>query len=102
MNFFARAAFSLLIFSSLFFTKTSLAAENWKGKTDVSPIEVGLMTGTAIYGSSANWGVLASGAYQFNKDGFLEIALNKDSAVKLLGLKLMEAIRIEFNDNKTS
>ena len=33
----------------------------------------------------------------FNQDDFLEIALNKESASKLLGLKLMEPIRIEFN-----
>ena len=37
----------------------------------------------------------------FNQDGFLEIALNKDSACKLLGLKLMDPIRIEFDDSQT-
>ncbi len=36
----------------------------------------------------------------FNQDGFLEIALNKESACKLLGLKLMDPIRIEFNDSQ--
>jgi S-adenosyl-L-methionine hydrolase (adenosine-forming) len=36
----------------------------------------------------------------FNQDDFLEIALNKESASKLLGLKIMETIRIEFDDNK--
>jgi S-adenosylmethionine hydrolase len=36
----------------------------------------------------------------FNQDGFLEIALNRDAASKLLGLKLMDTIRIEFNDNQ--
>ncbi len=36
----------------------------------------------------------------FNQDGFLEIALNKESASKLLGLKLMDPIRIEFDDNQ--
>lgn len=34
----------------------------------------------------------------FNQDEFLEIALNKESASKLLGLKLMDPIRIDFND----
>ena len=34
----------------------------------------------------------------FNQDGFLEIALNKGSAAQLLGLKIMEPIRIEFHD----
>lgn len=38
----------------------------------------------------------------FNQDGFLEIALNKSSASQLLGLKLMEPIRIEFHDNANS
>ena len=38
----------------------------------------------------------------FNQDGFLEIALNKGSASKLLGLKLMDPIRIEFYDSKAS
>ncbi len=36
----------------------------------------------------------------FNQDDFLEIALNKDSASKLLGLKPMDPIRIEFNDSE--
>jgi S-adenosylmethionine hydrolase len=36
----------------------------------------------------------------FNQDGYLEIALNKESASKLLGLKIMEPIRIEFDDNQ--
>ena len=37
----------------------------------------------------------------FNQDGYLEIALNKESAAKLLGLKLMDPIRIDFNDSTT-
>ncbi len=35
----------------------------------------------------------------FNQDGYLEIALNRESATKLLGLKLMDPIQIEFNDH---
>ncbi len=38
----------------------------------------------------------------FNQDGYLEIALNKESASKLLGLRIMEPIRIEFDDNQSS
>ena len=34
----------------------------------------------------------------FNQDDYLEIALNKESACKLLGLKIMDSIRIEFDD----
>ena len=37
----------------------------------------------------------------FNQDGYLEIAINKGSAEKLLGLKIMDSIRIEFDDNTT-
>ena len=59
----------LLTFSSF---DSAFADDNWKGHTEVSPIEVGLMTGTSLYGSSANWGVLGSAAYLVKKDGFLD------------------------------
>lgn len=35
----------------------------------------------------------------FNQDGFLEIAINKGNASKLVGLKLFDPILIEFYDN---
>lgn len=35
----------------------------------------------------------------FNREGFLEIAINHDSAAHLLGLKIMDPIRIEFYDS---
>ena len=57
---------------SLLSSSFSFAYENWKGKTEVSPIEVGLLTGTSFYGSSANWGVLATGDYLYKKEGFLD------------------------------
>ena len=38
----------------------------------------------------------------FNEDGYLEIALNRESATKLLGLKLMDPIQLEFNDYPNS
>jgi S-adenosylmethionine hydrolase len=34
----------------------------------------------------------------FNQDDFLEIAINRDNASKLLGMKQFDTIRIEFND----
>jgi S-adenosylmethionine hydrolase len=34
----------------------------------------------------------------FNQDDLLEIALNRDSAAKLLGLRIMDPVRIEFYD----
>jgi hypothetical protein len=66
---------SLLALSILVTGLASIPAnayEVWKGKTEVSPIEVGLMTGTSFYGSSANWAVLASGSYLFKAEGFLD------------------------------
>lgn len=38
----------------------------------------------------------------FNQNDFLEIALNKDSASKLLGLRVMDPVRIEFDDSTNS
>ncbi|REJ83552.1 MAG: hypothetical protein DWQ44_03340 [Bacteroidetes bacterium] len=38
----------------------------------------------------------------FNRDGYLEIALNRESAAGLLGIKVLENIRIEFDDNENS
>jgi S-adenosylmethionine hydrolase len=37
----------------------------------------------------------------FNQNDFLEIALNRESAAKLLGLRLMDPVRIEFDDHTT-
>lgn len=34
----------------------------------------------------------------FNQNGFLEIAINRDNASKLLGLKQFDTVRIEFHD----
>jgi S-adenosylmethionine hydrolase len=34
----------------------------------------------------------------FNEDGFMEIALNQANAAGLLGIKVLDSIRIEFND----
>ncbi len=36
----------------------------------------------------------------FNEDGYMEIALNRASAAGLLGIKVMDSIRIEFHDNQ--
>lgn len=55
----------------------SVTAENWKGKTVVSPIELGLLTGVSIYGASSNWGVLATGAYLINDQGFISDLNNR-------------------------
>jgi len=38
----------------------------------------------------------------FNEDGYLEIALNRASAAGLLGIKVMDSIRIQFYDKQNS
>ena len=61
-----------LIFTSLMATPQAKAADPWKGHTDVSPIEVGLMSGLSLYGKDANWSVLASGAYLILPQGWAQ------------------------------
>ncbi len=63
-------SFLLLLF--LMTSQSSQALEAWKGNTKVAPIEVGLLTGLSVYGASANWSVLATGAYLINEFGFAE------------------------------
>ena len=69
-------SWNLLALAALFFHTTfpqALAAgEPWKGKTEVSPIELGLMAGAAIYGSEVNWSSLANMAFLIQDQGFLE------------------------------
>ena len=60
--------FSIILFS----VKPACAYENWKGNTQVQPIELGVMTGAALYGSSANWSILATGAYLIKDKGFAD------------------------------
>ncbi|MBU6152963.1 MAG: hypothetical protein KGP28_01560 [Bdellovibrionales bacterium] len=66
----------LLALVALFFQVTSpqvhAAGEPWKGKTEVSPVELGLMAGAAIYGKDINWSSLASMAYLLKDQGFLD------------------------------
>ena len=64
---------SILLIFALFATASqSRAAEPWKGHTQVPPIEVGLLTGFSLYGSSANWSVLATAAYLIDDKGFVD------------------------------
>jgi len=48
------------------------AGEAWKGRTTVRPVEFGLMSGAAIYGSDVNWSILPSVAYLMKDRGFAE------------------------------
>ena len=61
-----------LILPFFIFSFTARAAEPWKGHTQVSPVELGLLTGFSLYGTDTNWSVLATGAYLLNEKGFAE------------------------------
>ncbi len=63
----------LVLLSFFGFASSSMVhAENWKGNTEVQPIEVSLMTGAALFGSSTNWSVLGTGAYLLKEKGFAD------------------------------
>jgi hypothetical protein len=58
---------------ALFFSSISAwAGELWKGHTTVRPLEVGLLSGFAIYGDQANWGILPAVATLIKEKGFVE------------------------------
>lgn len=54
------------------FSSKALAAENWKGHTEVSPFEVGVLTGLSGYGVQNAWGVLGTGAYLIQPNGWVD------------------------------
>ncbi len=54
------------------FSQQAHAAENWKGHTEVSPYEFGVLTGLTLYGTEAGWGFLANGAYLLQPNGWLD------------------------------
>jgi len=53
-------------------TSPSFAGEAWKGRTTVRPLEFGLMSGAAIYGSDVNWSILPSVAHLLKDRAFAE------------------------------
>lgn len=57
--------------SSIFLTPTN-AAENWKGHTEVSDYELGVLTGLSSYGVSNAWGFLVNGAYLIQPNGWVD------------------------------
>ena len=44
----------------------------WKGTTEVSPYEFGLMTGLGLHGTATAWSFLASAAYQIQPKGWID------------------------------
>ena len=67
------------------FTTQVHAAENWKGHTETSPIEVGVLSGMSIYGSDSNWSILATGAYLLEPKGWVDDLDNRVWAELELG-----------------
>lgn len=54
------------------FSNQSFAAEDWKGHTEVSPVEFGVLTGLSLYGTETAWGFLANGAYLVQPNGWVD------------------------------
>lgn len=62
----------ILIIALFLGSPTSFAAEPWKGKTQVPPVELGILTGVSFYGSSLPWSVLGTGAVMIDENGFAD------------------------------
>ena len=62
----------LLVTVFLSIPSSVFAGEPWKGRTEVRPVELGIMSGMAIYGNEANWGILPSVAYLIKDHGFAD------------------------------
>ena len=60
----------ILLFAFSFIS--SSFAENWKGNTVSSPIEIGTMAGMSLYGSKASWSWLGTGAYLIEPKGWID------------------------------
>jgi len=65
-------ALAAIVFFNQMNQKALAAGEPWKGQTEVSPVELGLMAGAAIYGDDVNWSSLATMAYLLKDQGFLD------------------------------
>ena len=48
------------------------SVENWKGQTQTSNLEFGLLGGANLSGTSLNWGLLATGAYLLDAQGWAD------------------------------
>jgi hypothetical protein len=53
---------------------TSFASDGvkWKGTTEVSPYEFGLVTGLGLFGTQTSWSFLATGAYLIQPKGWID------------------------------
>ena len=61
-----------LLALSLISTKAVHAAENWKGKTEVSPYEFGLLSGMGLFGTEAAWSFLGTASYLIKPEGIVD------------------------------
>lgn len=55
-----------------FSSGSARAAEPWKGHTETSPLELGVMTGLSIFGTETAWGFLANAAYLIQPNGWVD------------------------------
>ena len=62
----------ILLTTVFIFSTHSYAAENWKGHTEASQFEFGVMSGLSSYGMSSAWGLLANGAYLIKPTGWID------------------------------
>ena len=53
------------------------SAEPWKGVTQTSPYELGMMTGLSLYGTQTAWGFLFDGAYLVKPKGWVDDVDNR-------------------------
>ncbi len=67
---------NLVVLISVLFASFSIFencySEDWKGKTQTTPLEVGTMAGGSLYGTSANWTWLGTAAFLVLPHGFVE------------------------------
>ena len=70
-RFFGTPCVSIMFLASLSLSSAS-HAENWKGNTQTSPIELGAMGGIAMYANTVHWGLLGSAAYLVLPQGWID------------------------------
>ena len=54
------------------FSLNAQSAENWKGHTEATPYEFGVLTGLSLYGTETGWGFLGNAAYLIKPNGLVD------------------------------
>ncbi len=63
---------SIVILLAFIGMHSSQGGELWKGKTEVSPYEFGLLSGMGLYGTETSWSFLATAAYLIKPEGLVD------------------------------